>query len=214
MKLRSDGFLHRRAMPTRYAFGRHRFFPRELPADQRFELSDNRSPHLAWDDVPEGTQSLVLLCHDPDAPADATDVNRPDRVVPRDATRADFVHWVLVDVPPTVRQLEEGAFSEGVTPRGKGPDSPVGRQGLNDYCGWFADDPDMSGEYFGYDGPCPPWNDELIHWYVFELFALDVPRLPVEKPTAADVRAAMEGHVLDTARLEGFYYIYPEARFR
>jgi hypothetical protein len=41
------------------------------------------------------------------------------------------------------------------------------RQGVNDYTGWFANDPDMAGEYYGYDGPCPPWNDERVHTYVF-----------------------------------------------
>ena len=35
----------------------------------------------------------------------------------------------------------------------------------------------MFGDYYGYDGPCPPWNDELVHRYVFTLYALDVPRL-------------------------------------
>ena len=50
----------------------------------------------------------------------------------------------------------------GVTPRGKsGPDSAGGtRSGLNGYTEWFAGDADMGGQYFGYDGPCPPWNDE------------------------------------------------------
>ena len=48
------------------------------------------------------------------------------------------------------------------------------RQGINDYTGWFAGDKDMAGNYFGYDGPCPPWNDEIPHRYVFTLYALDV----------------------------------------
>jgi phosphatidylethanolamine-binding protein (PEBP) family uncharacterized protein len=38
----------------------------------------------------------------------------------------------------------------------------------------------MAGEYYGYDGPCPPWNDERVHTYVFTLYALDIPRLPLE----------------------------------
>ena len=53
-------------------------------------------------------------------------------------------------------------------PRGKpGPDAPHGaRHGINDYTGWFASDADMAGDYYGYDGPCPPWNDEIPHRYV------------------------------------------------
>ena len=53
------------------------------------------------------------------------------------------------------------------------------RQGINDYTGWFAGDKDMAGNYFGYDGPCPPWNDEILHHYVFTVYALDVPRLDI-----------------------------------
>ena len=73
---------------------------------------------------------------------------------------------------PTRRPIARGEFSEGVTARGKpGPHAPRGaRQGINDYTGWFAGDKDMAGNYFGYDGPCPPWNDEMPHRYVFTLY--------------------------------------------
>src|SRR5690606_20049736 len=109
----------------------------------------------------------------------------------------------------------EGAFTSGITPKGKdGPAGPHGtRQGLNDYTGWFQGNPDMEGQYFGYDGPAPPWNDELVHRYRFTLYALDVERLPVEGAfTGADVLAAMKGHVLAEASITGTYHIYPHAR--
>ena len=80
------------------------------------------------------------------------------------------------------------------------------RQGLNDYTGWFADDPEMSGDYFGYDGPCPPWNDSLIHHYEFTLFALAVDRLDLpRKFNGEGARAAMAGHVLASASFTGTY---------
>ena len=91
---------------------------------------------------------------------------------------------------------------------------PAGsRQGVNDYTGWFADDADMGGAYKGYDGPCPPWNDELVHHYTYAVHALDVAALDVEGDfTAADVRAAMEGHVLASASITGTYTNNPSLR--
>ena len=48
----------------------------------------------------------------------------------------------------------------------------------------------MSGDYFGYDGPCPPWNDALVHRYVFTLYALDVATLGLQGPFTARMRCA------------------------
>lgn len=178
-------------------------------------LGANRNPHLAWSDVPAGTQSFVLLCHDPDVPSRGDDVNKGDRSVPADLPRVDFFHWVLVDVPAQTREIAAGSFSSEVTPGGKGgPAGPYGtRQGINDYTNWFAGDKDMGGDYHGYDGPCPPWNDELLHHYVFTLYALDVPRCTVEERfTGTDVRAAIAGHVLAEASLTGTYTLNPKLK--
>jgi len=69
----------------------------------------------------------------------------------------------------------------------------------------------MEGTYRGYDGPCPPWNDSIVHHYTFTLYALDVESLPVTGNfTAADVRKAMEGHVLAEASLTGTYSLNPD----
>lgn len=178
----------------------------------RVRLSDNLNPDLAWSDLPAGTQSLVLICHDPDVPSEGNQVNREGVTVPAGLARVDFFHWVLIDLPADTPAIAEGEFSSGITPRGKsGPACARGaRHGLNDYTGWFAGDPAMSGQYFGYDGPCPPWNDELLHRYVFTLYALDLPRLPVSGAFAgAEVRAAMSGHILDQASLTRVYTLNP-----
>lgn len=175
-------------------------------------LSKNENPQLSWDGAPTGTKSFAIICHDPDVPSKAGDVNQEGRVVPKSLPRADFFHWVLVDLPPSVASIAAGEFSSSVTPRGKpGPAAPHGsRQGVNDYTGWFASDAEMSGEYRGYDGPCPPWNDELPHHYVFTVFALDVAKLSVEGSFGgADVRKAMEGHVLAKASITGLYTLNP-----
>ncbi len=48
----------------------------------------------------------------------------------------------------------------------------------------------MAGRYFGYDGPFPPFNDSLIHHYVFTLYALSIERLAVDGAfTGAQARA-------------------------
>lgn len=201
MRLWSDDWANGEPIPERFAAGR-------LATDGRVEFGENLSPHLAWDHLPEGTRSLVLMCQDFDVPSRPDDVNREDREVPADLERRDFFHWVLVDLPPTLGSLASGEFGRGFTARGKpGPLAPHGaRHGLNDYTGWFAQDPAMAGRYFGYDGPFPPFNDALVHHYVFALFALSVERLPVEGAfTGADVRAAMIDRVLGSATHSGTY---------
>ena len=126
-------------------------------------LSKNLNPHLQWQDVPTNAKSLALICHDPDVPSKPDDVNKEGRTISAQLPRVDFYHWVLVDLPATTLQIRPGEFSSGVKPRGKpGPESLHGtRQGLNDYTTWFASDKEMAGNYFGYDGPCPPWNDTI-----------------------------------------------------
>jgi Raf kinase inhibitor-like YbhB/YbcL family protein len=180
-------------------------------------LSSNRSPALAWSDVPEGTKSFVLLCHDPEVPTEATDVNKEDRRVPFELPRFDFFHWVLMDIAAEDRALAEGEGSEGIQPHGKpGPEAAKGRRhGTNDYTLWFAGDAAMEGRYFGYDGPCPPFNDTVIHPYTFTLYALDVARCPVDGVVdGRAVREAIAGHVLASAALVGTYTLAADARAR
>jgi Raf kinase inhibitor-like YbhB/YbcL family protein len=71
----------------------------------------------------------------------------------------------------------------------------------------------MAGLYYGYDGPCPPWNDEIPHRYVFTVYALDVAALPVAGAFGgAEVRAAIKGHVLAEASITGRYTLNPSVR--
>jgi Raf kinase inhibitor-like YbhB/YbcL family protein len=199
MELWSESWTSGDAIPERYAAGR-------LRPDGSVAWSDNLNPHLAWSDLPAGTRSMVLICHDFDVPR--ADAAAPGRELPADLPRVDFFHWVLIDLPPRPTVIAEGEFSRGFTPRGKpGPDTAQGaRQGLNDYTTWFAGDPARAGRYFGYDGPFPPANDSLVHHYVFTLYAVDVPRLPLEGDFGGpQVRAALAGHVLGEATFSGTY---------
>lgn len=175
-------------------------------------LGSNRNPQLSWSDVPAGTRSFAVICHDPDVPGRGDDVNQEGRTVPASLPRVDFFHWVLIDLPASLTAIAAGEFSSDVTPRGKaGPSAAHGaRQGINDYTAWFSGDGDMSGDYYGYDGPCPPWNDELRHRYVFTVFALDLERLPLEgRFNGQQVRDAMTGHILGQASLTGVYSLNP-----
>ena len=208
MKLTSSSFDDAGAIPAQYAF---------CAPDPKSHatLSTNRNPHLAWTEVPMGTKSFAIVCHDPDVPSKGDDVNQEGRVVPKSLPRVDFFHWVLVDLPPAVVGASVGEFSSAVVPRGKaGPQAPHGaRQGINDYTGWFASDADMAGDYYGYDGPCPPWNDEIPHRYVFTVFALDIARLGVEGRFGGnEVRKAIERHVLAQAAITGRYTLNPSVK--
>lgn len=201
MNLTSDSFPADGPIPAAFAFAR------PVP-ETHVTLSDNRSPHLAWSGAPEGTRSFVVTCIDGDVPTVGDDVNVEGRTVPAELPRTEFVHWLMVDVPPNVHELPAGSCGEGVTARGKQdpPGPPGARQGRNDYTGWFAGDADMGGTYLGYDGPAPPWNDERLHHYHFEVLALDVERLELADGfDLAALRAALDGHVLDRARLTGTY---------
>ena len=203
MKLWSDSWVNGERIPLRFAAGKP-----DMASGVTF--SDNLSPHLAWSEVPAGTKSFALICHDFDVPSRGDDVNQSDREVPADLPRVDFFHWVMVDIPARLGELKEGAFSRGFTAHGKpGPAVAAlagARPGLNDYTGWFAGNADMAGEYFGYDGPFPPFNDSLIHHYVFTVYALSVARVAVEGHfTGAQVRHAIYPHVLAEATHSGTY---------
>lgn len=204
MQLTSDTFDDGGRMPARTALAK--------PSDPGpVTFSENRNPHLAWDDVPEGTRSFVVTCIDRDCPSAPDDVNTPDREVPSSLPRVPFVHWLVADIPADVRTIDEASHSTGVTEGGKAPDTaPAGMHGRNDYTAWFEGDPDMHGEYHGYDGPAPPWNDSIVHRYEFTVHAIDVDRLGLRPGfTLDELTEAMDGHVVDSATITGEYASNP-----
>ena len=96
MKLTSQSFTDGARIPGEFAFC--------MPADEGHVcLGANRNPQLAWADVPAGTKSFALICHDPDVPSKGDDVNKEGRTVPASLPRVDFFHWVVVDLPADLR---------------------------------------------------------------------------------------------------------------
>jgi phosphatidylethanolamine-binding protein (PEBP) family uncharacterized protein len=91
MRIWSDSFKPRGPIPAEFAMGQADGFAR------------NRNPHLAWDEVPEGTRSFALLCIDSDAPTVAETVGRDDLEIPVEQPRTEFVHWTMVDMPADLR---------------------------------------------------------------------------------------------------------------
>jgi Raf kinase inhibitor-like YbhB/YbcL family protein len=205
MKLSSTSFVDGAVLDPAFAFGK-------IDPKSRVTLSNNRNPQLFWENTPVGTKSFAVICHDPDVPSAGDDVNQDGREVPAELPRVDFYHWILVDLAANFTSIKEGEYSSNVTGKGKrGPSAANGaRQGVNDYTNWFAADPDMSGDYYGYDGPCPPWNDSIIHHYVFTVYALDVEALPIMgRFNGPDTMKVINQHKLGSASLTGTYTLNP-----
>ncbi len=123
------------------------------------------SPPLEWEGIPEGTKSIALISDDPDAPM------------------GTWVHWVMFNIPPDSRGLEEGVPPVRVLRNGA-------RQGINDF------------RRIGYGGPCPPRG---THRYYFKVYALDKVLDLEPGITKARLLRAMEGHIIDKGELMGRY---------
>lgn len=146
---------------TSAAFGEGQTIPEQHTGD-----GADISPPLAWSDPPNGTQSFALICDDPDAPA---------RI---------WVHWVLFNLPGSLRSLKEGVPARETLEDGS-------RQGQNDF-----------GK-LGYGGPAPPRGKP--HRYEFKLYALDTMLNLPARAKKDDVLKAMKGHILEEGRLMGKY---------
>jgi Raf kinase inhibitor-like YbhB/YbcL family protein len=208
MYVYSKSFTPYGFIPAKFAFGKH-------DPEARFALAGNYNPHLAWGGAPEDTKSFAVICSDPDVPGVGDDVNQEGKIVPIELPRVNFFHWVIVDLPPTVREIKAGVHSIGVTPGGKSTQSTPegGTLGVNSFTDWFANDEAMKGNYYGYDGPAPPWNDARVHAYHFTVFALDVEKLGLHGAfTGVKAMRALRSHVIAQASQVGLYAINPEAR--
>ena len=118
----------------------------------------NINPPLTIEDVPEETKALVLIVDDPDAPM------------------GTFDHWVVWNIPPTTRRIEENTVP--------------GTEGIS------------TSRKHAYGGPCPPYG---THRYFFKVYALDTQLDLKSNSSKRDVEKAMKGYILAEGELMGLY---------
>jgi len=185
-------------------------------ADGRAEMAGaDRSPHLRWSGEPDGTRSFALSVVDPDVPADRTRMGVEGLALGDDEPRVGFAHWLVVDIPPDVHEITEGAGGDGFVPHGRPPGraSFGGVEGQNGYRGLFDGNADLEGTYGGWNGPFPPWNDDIVHRYRVTVHALDVGTVGLEPGfTLEEFSGAIDGHVLAEATIVPTYTLNPTLR--
>lgn len=117
---------------------------------------ENINPELTWTDPPEGTKSFAVTIYDPDAP-----------------TGSGFWHWIVVNIPASVRSIAEGAGA---------PEGAI--EAPTDY------------GHGSYGGPNPPAGPP--HRYVHTVHALPVEHIEVDS-TAPHVQARFKIHTQQIA---------------
>ena len=127
---------------------------------------EDHSPPLSWSEPPEGTKSIALICDDPDAP------------------RGTWVHWVLYNLSPVTRELNEGVPTTETL-------ASTAMQGTNDF-----------GK-IGYGGPAPPKGKP--HRYFFKVYALSEESDLAPCATKTELLDDMKGKVLAEGQLMGTY---------
>lgn len=127
----------------------------------------NISVPLTWSEAPPATKSFALS------------------IVDRHPIARNWVHWLVIDIPPKINSLAEGASQNSM---------PQGAVELKNTFGSI-----------GYGGPQPP-SGSGAHAYEITLYALSAERLSLKPDiTLAKFSAALEGKILATAALVGTF---------
>ncbi|MGB3622502.1 YbhB/YbcL family Raf kinase inhibitor-like protein [Ketobacter sp. MCCC 1A13808] len=93
-------------------------------------FGDDISPQLEWHSLPKEARSLVLFCHDPDAP----------KIVPG---YYGFLHWLVYNIPADVNGMEEGCslYTQAANDFGAigyGGPKPPENHGIHRYYFWLV----------------------------------------------------------------------------
>jgi Raf kinase inhibitor-like YbhB/YbcL family protein len=127
----------------------------------------NVSPQIRWDEELKDVKSFAIIVDDPDAPG------------------GDFVHWVIYNIPASVRELHED-----VTPSRNISDQIL--LGTNSF------------GHIGYGGPCPPAGNP--HRYFFRIYALNTVLHHLGSGAMkAQLLKAMQDHIIGEGELIGKY---------
>jgi Raf kinase inhibitor-like YbhB/YbcL family protein len=148
-----------------------------MVTDEHSAYGENKSIDLNWDNLPEGTVQLAVVCDDP-------------KVVELGMMPTPFVHWVAYNIPASASGLPAALPSDAEIAGIEGLEGMInGVNGLG---------------RTGYFGPRPPVNGQL-HAYHFRVYAIDAD-LGLEAGLGRDeLLAAIDGHVLATGMLMGHY---------
>ncbi len=133
----------------------------QIPVDYTCDGKD-LSPQLTWSTPPEGTKSIALVLDDQDS-------------------SSGFTHWIVLDLPPDMLSLAEGAD----------PTTQGAKLGQNDF------------HSIRYNGPCPPRGE--LHRYRFWVYAVDYVVPLNEGVSRSDLDAALKGHLLAAGALKATF---------
>jgi Raf kinase inhibitor-like YbhB/YbcL family protein len=122
---------------------------------------ERKNPPFKIENVPANVKSLALTCVDTDAPS------------------GEFVHWVVFNIPPSIKEIKEGSSPAGAV---KGSNT-IGK--------------------LEYIPPTPPPGK--IHHYIFTLYAINEVLALKQGASRLDVEEAMQGHLIVKATLTGLY---------
>jgi Raf kinase inhibitor-like YbhB/YbcL family protein len=134
-------------------------FENNKPIPKKYSCDgDEVNPPITIEGIPTTAKTLALIVDDPDAP------------------RGTFDHWVIWNIPPTIK------IEENTVP---------GTEGIN-----------SAGQH-SYVGMCPPSG---THRYFFKVYALDAKLdLRANATKKKDLEKAMQGHIIAKGELVGLY---------
>jgi Raf kinase inhibitor-like YbhB/YbcL family protein len=128
---------------------------------------ENINPSIEIDEVPSSVKSLALTVTDPDAPS------------------GHFIHWLVWNISPERKTIEEDFKSSEA------------KEGIN------------GRKEVGYTGPCPPSGDKP-HRYFFQLYALDTVLSLETGASFEELREAMANKIIDQGEVIALYNIIKE----